>query len=129
MQDAEAQSVLIRIAQEFPIAIMGLQLLPEAGDIARAMQGRPAIAAAMVRHDIVKHDETAVADELAIKEEISFHPFVPMIAIDEEQIDRLLPQHSANGSHGAFVVGGTIDEMKGLAAREKEAKEPSIHNE
>ena len=49
MQDAKAEAVLIQIAQEFPIAIVGLQLLPEAGDIARAMHGGSAIAAAMVR--------------------------------------------------------------------------------
>jgi hypothetical protein len=129
MQDTKAQAVLIRIAQEFPIAIVGLQLLPEAGDIARAMHGGSAMAAAMVRHDIVKHDETAVADELAIEQEISFHPFIPMIAIDEEQIDRLLPQRAANGSHGALAVGGAVDEMKGLPTLEKEAKEPAIHDE
>ena len=83
MKDAEAEAILVGVAQEFAMAIVRLQLVPEVRYVARAIHRRAAVPAAVVRHDVMEHNKTAFAHQLAVEQEILFHTLVAVVPIDK----------------------------------------------
>jgi hypothetical protein len=129
MQNAEPETVLVGIPEKFTMPIVRFELAPKMGHIPRAMRGWPAVAAAVVGNNIVKHDETAVANEFPVKQKILFHALVTMIAIDKEKIDRLSGERAPDFFKRSRRVGRSIDQMQALVRPAQKTQDRAVHNE
>src|SRR5688572_15912639 len=78
--DAHRRALRGRI-DELPVAIAGLELLPEAMHLGRGLVG--------LRNDVVERDQAAGPDQAGVVLEIPLHAVVGVVAVQEEEVQRL----------------------------------------
>jgi hypothetical protein len=82
VDEANTETLLVGTVHEFLVRVEGLQLLPEHWYSATR---EPTIS--LIRHDIVEEDHSPFRDEVSVTHEIAFDALIPMVAIDEQNID------------------------------------------
>src|SRR5882672_6579561 len=104
-QDPDAEPLLVVAVHELAVRIERCELLPEPGYAAG-----PGPAAAPVFDDVMKEDQSAVADEVPVGNEVLPDPLITVVAVDEEHIDHLPAEELPYSLDAVLGVGRHVEE-------------------
>jgi len=91
---------------------MRRQVRPESWDVTHIRFGLDATAGLRVEHDVVERDDTAVAYEWAVGQEVPQRPFVGVITVDEENVQPLAAEDAFHAPKRARRERGPVDEAQ-----------------
>src|SRR5437867_4452493 len=93
---ADAARVLHAIMHELDALVIALQLVPESRHLSRPAAGNDAVPRRVVLHDVVEGHHAPRGDQWHVVLEVTLDAVVGMIAVEEEEVDRM----GEESSHG-----------------------------